>query len=265
MAQSDRVAVITGAAKGIGAACARRFTAEGVNTVIADIDAEAGARLADELGARARFIACDVADPDQVSALFTQTNEAFGAVDILINNAAIIAGGGILDLEPEDFDRVMGVNLRGAFLAARAAARMMTDRIETDAIAAEAARRRFAIVNMSSINAQVSIGDQLAYSASKGALNQMTRAMALTLAPYGVRVNAIGPGSIDTDILKAVADDKAAMERILSRTPLGALGDPSEIAALAWFLASGEASYITGECVYADGGRLALNYVMKRD
>ena len=110
----------------------------------------------------------------------------------------------------------------------------------------------------------VSIPGQLAYSVSKGGLNQMTKAMALALARYGVRVNAIGPGSINTDILKAVADDRVAMERIMSRTPLGRLGDPDEVAGVAWFLASKDASYITGECIYADGGRLALNYTVGR-
>lgn len=267
MAQSDRVAIVTGGARGIGAACARRFVEEGLKVVIADVEEDAGEALAKDLDGgkgKALFVDCDVSDKLAVANLLAETRSAFDRVDILVNNAAIIAQGSILDLELADFDKVMGVNLRGAFLVARAVARQMVEQIETEGTRTDEARRRYAIVNMSSINAQVSIPDQLAYSASKGALNQMTKSMALALASHGVRVNAIGPGSINTDILKAVADDKVALERIMSRTPLGRLGDPDEIAAIAWFLASKDASYITGECIYADGGRLALNYTVTR-
>lgn len=268
MAGSDRVAIITGGANGIGAACARRFADEGVRVVIADVDEKAGQALAADLGAakeRALYVNCNVADKLSVANLMAETLSAFGQVDVLINNAGILATGDILDLEIADFDRVMGVNLRGSFLVARAVAKQITAQIEEDDTRADDARRRYAIINMSSINAVVSIATQLAYSASKGAINQMTKAMALALASYGVRVNAIGPGSVNTEILKAVADDRAAMNKILSRTPLARIADPDEIAAIAWFLASKEASYITGTCIYADGGRLALNYVMQRE
>lgn len=263
---SDRVAIVTGAANGIGAACARRFAEEGLRVVIADIDDNAGAKLAHDLDGgkdRAVFISCDVSDKLSVANLLAETRSAFGRVDILVNNAAVLAPGDILSLSPGDFDKVMRVNTRGAFLVAQAAAKQMVEQIDEETMRAEECRKRYAIINMSSVNAEVAIPDQLAYTMSKGALNQMTKAMALALAAYGVRVNAIGPGSINTDILKVIADDKAAMNRILSRTPLGRLGDPDEIAGVAWFLASKDASYITGSCVYADGGRLALNYVVK--
>ncbi|HCY56210.1 MAG TPA: dehydrogenase [Oceanicaulis sp.] len=268
MAGSERVAIVTGGASGIGAACARRLADEGVRVVISDIDKKAGEALAQDLGAakgRALFVSCDVSDKLSVANLMAETLSAFGQLDILVNNAAVLARGDILSLELADFDKVLGVNLRGAFLVARAAARQMTRQIEEDDTRADDARRRYAIVNMSSINAVVSIADQLAYSTSKGALNQMTKAMALSLAPYGIRVNAIGPGSVNTDMLKSVNEDKAAMDMVLSRTPLARIADPDEIASIAWFLASREASYITGSCIYADGGRLALNYVMKRE
>jgi len=266
MPSSDRVAIITGGARGIGAACARRFVEEGLRVVIADKNEKAGEALAKDLDGgkeRVLFVQCDVSDKLAVANLMAETRSAFDRVDVLVNNAAVIAGGDILDLSTDDFDKVMGVNLRGAFLVARACARQMVEQIEAEGSRAEDCRKRYAIVNMSSVNAVVSIADQLAYSASKGALNQMTKSMALSLAPWGVRVNAVGPGSINTDILKAVADDKAAMKRILSRTPLNRLGDPDEIAGVTWFLSSADASYVTGECIYADGGRLALNYVMK--
>ena len=115
---------------------------------------------------------------------------------------------------------------------------------------------------MSSVNAVLAIADQVGYSVSKGALNQLTKVMALSLAPHGIRVNAIGPGSIMTNILRSVADDADAKNRILSRTPMGRIGEPKEIAAIAAFLASDEASYITGQTIYADGGRLGLNYTV---
>jgi len=265
MPQSDRVAIVTGGAKGIGAACARRFVEEGLKVVIADIEEDAGEALAKDLDGgkgRALFVDCDVSDKLAVANLLAETRSAFDRVDVLVNNAAIVSPGNILDLELADFDKVMGVNLRGAFLVARAVARQIADQIEEEGTRTDECRRRYSIINMSSINAEVSIANQLAYSASKGALNQMTKSMALALASRGVRVNAIGPGSINTDILKAVAEDKKALNRIMSRTPLGRLGDPDEIAGVAWFLASKDASYMTGECLYVDGGRLALNYTV---
>ena len=266
MPASDRVAVVTGAARGIGAACARRFIEEGLRVVIADKDEAAGEALAKDLdGGRDRviFVHCDVSEKLQVANLMAETRSAFDRLDVLVNNAAILKTGDILDLSVDDFDTVMGVNLRGAFLVARAAARQMIEQIEAEDMRAEDCRKRYAIVNMSSVNARVAIPDQLAYVTSKGALNQMTKSMAVALAPWGVRVNAVGPGSINTDILKHIADDKPARNRILSRTPLARLGDPDEIAGVTWFLTSRDASYVTGECLYADGGRLALNYVMK--
>jgi glucose 1-dehydrogenase len=119
-----------------------------------------------------------------------------------------------------------------------------------------------AIVNMSSVNAVFAIANQVPYSISKGGINQLTKVMALALAPHGIRVNAIGPGSIATDMLGSVMDDAEARKRILSRTPLGRIGEPSEIASIAAFLVSDDASYITGQTIYADGGRLPLNYTV---
>jgi NAD(P)-dependent dehydrogenase (short-subunit alcohol dehydrogenase family) len=119
-----------------------------------------------------------------------------------------------------------------------------------------------AIINMSSVNAVLAIPNQVPYCVSKGGIAQLTKVMALSLAPYGIRVNAIGPGSIMTDILKSVATDREAKRRLLSRTPLGRIGEPDEIAAIALFLASDDATYVTGQTVYADGGRLGLNYTV---
>ncbi|PHS24239.1 MAG: dehydrogenase [Robiginitomaculum sp.] len=264
----ERVVVITGASKGIGLACARRFADEKCKLVLADIDVEAGREAADDLGAasgKALFVDCNVADPLSVRNLFAETRSAFGRVDVLVNNAGMVRSGNILDLEVEDFDAVLGVNLRGAFLVAREAARQMVAQIAEAEGRASEVRQRYAIINMSSVNAVMAIADQTAYVVSKGGLNQLTKAMALALAPHGIRVNAIGPGSINTEVLKAVADNPEARRKILSRTPLGHIGDPDEIAGIASFLASKDASYITGQCLYADGGRLSLNYTVSAD
>ncbi|OLF81214.1 dehydrogenase [Maricaulis sp. W15] len=263
----DRVAIITGGANGIGKACARRLAEDGCHVVIADVDARAGQALAEELGAdkdRALFVSCNVADRLAVNNLLSETRSTFERLDVLVNNAGIVASGDILTLSESDFDKVMGVNLRGAFLVAREAARQMVDQIEEDGERTEDVRRRYSIINMSSVNGVMAIPDQLAYCATKGAINQMTKSMALALAKYGIRVNAIGPGSINTDVLKAVNDNPEAMDKIMSRTPLQRIGDPDEIASVASFLASKDASYITGTTIYADGGRLAMNYTVPK-
>jgi len=171
----------------------------------------------------------------------------------------------ILDLSEDDFDQVLAVNLRGAFLVSRAVVRVMVDEINNRDDRSRLTERPYSIINMSSINEEVAIPDYLAYTISKGGMRQMTKAMALELAPYGIRVNAIGPGSIKTNMLAGVAGDKTAKNKILQRTPLGRVGQPDEISGVAAFLASDDASYITGQTIYPDGGRLALNYTMPLD
>jgi NAD(P)-dependent dehydrogenase (short-subunit alcohol dehydrogenase family) len=256
MKLENKVAIVTGGAHGIGLAIAKRYVAEGARVVIADIDAAAGEVAAVALGAgKCAFVATDVGDAAGTERLVVETCRAFGNVDILVNNAGIIHGADFLDLKEADFDRVLRVNLKGAFLLGQAAAKRMVAQIA-------AGRAPGAIVNMSSINAVVAIANHLPYCVSKGGIDQLTKVMALALAPHGIRVNAIGPGSIMTDILKAVATDKEAKRRILARTPLGRIGEPDEIATIAVFLASPDASYVSGQTIYADGGRLGLNYTV---
>jgi glucose 1-dehydrogenase len=253
MRLKDKVAIVTGAARGIGLAIAKRYVAEGARVTIADVDAagEAAARAL----SNARFLATDVGDAANARSVVAETCRAFGDLDILVNNAGIIHAADFLDLTEADFDRVLRVNLKGAFLVGQAAARRMVAQVK-------AGKPPGSIINISSINAVVAIPNHTPYCVSKGGIDQLTKVMALSLAPYGIRVNAIGPGSIMTDILKAVATDKEAKRRIFARTPLGRIGEPDEIASIAVFLASPEASYITGETIYADGGRLALNYTV---
>jgi NAD(P)-dependent dehydrogenase (short-subunit alcohol dehydrogenase family) len=255
---TGKVAIITGGAKGIGLACAERMSADGAKVVIADVEEEAGESAAGELARQGRevmFVNCDVSAKLDVRNLVTATLDAYGAIDILVNNAGIVAGGDFLDISEADFDRVLAVNLKGAFLVGQAVARQMVEQVNSGA-------KPGSIINMSSVNAVFAIANQVPYTVSKGGMNQLTKVMALALAPHGIRVNAIGPGSIMTDILKSVASDEEARRRILSRTPLGRIGDPAEIAAIAAFLASDDASYITGQTIYADGGRLPLNYTV---
>jgi glucose 1-dehydrogenase len=252
---TTQTVIVTGGANGIGRACAEAFAAEGADLVIADLDEERGRQLAAELdagNARAIFVRTDVGDAGSVRRLVDETLAAFGRLDVLINNAGIIKTADFLEISEADFDAVLRVNLKGVFLVGQAAARVMAE------------RGRGAIVNMSSANAVLAIPNQVPYVTSKGAVNQLTKVMALALADKGIRVNAIGPGSILTDILKVVMNDDAARERILARTPLGRCGEPAEVAKVALFLASDDASYITGQTIYPDGGRLALNYTMPK-
>jgi glucose 1-dehydrogenase len=250
---ADQVVIVTGGAQGIGRACVEAFAAEGAAVVIADIDADGGQKAAEAIragGGRAQFIQTDVGDAGQARRLVDQSLATFGRLDVLINNAGIIKTAEFLEISEADFDAVLRVNLKGVFLVGQAAARVMVR------------QGRGAIVNMSSANAVVAIPNQVPYVTSKGAVNQLTKVMALALADKGVRVNAIGPGSILTDLLKVVMNDDAARQRILSRTPMGRCGEPAEVAKVALFLASDDASYLTGQCIYPDGGRLALNYTV---
>ena len=246
---AGRVCVVTGGAQGIGEACIRRFARENAKIVIADIDDARGTALASELGGL--YFRCDVGDKAQVDALVARTLGAHGRIDVLVNNAGIFRAADFLDVTEADFDTVLRVNLKGSFLVGQAVAREM------------AKAGKGSIVNMSSVNAVLTIPNISSYNVSKGGINQLTRVMALSLADMGVRVNAVAPGTIATELAaKAVLTSDEAKARILSRTPMKRLGEPSEIADTVAYLASDAASYITGEIVVVDGGRMTLNYTV---
>jgi NAD(P)-dependent dehydrogenase (short-subunit alcohol dehydrogenase family) len=257
MGLSGKAAIVTGGANGIGLAIAEHFLGDGARVIIADIDQDRGDKAVRDLSklGEIKFCKADVGNRADVDNLLIAAIGAFGGIDILVNNAGIVHAADFLDISEEEFDRVLRVNLKGSFLTGQAVARHMVERVK-------AGGKPGAIVNMSSVNAVFAIANQVPYSVSKGGINQLTKVMALGLAPHGIRVNAIGPGSIMTEMLASVNADPAAKNRILSRTPLGRIGEPAEIASIAAFLASDGASYITGQTIYADGGRLPLNYTV---
>lgn len=258
MSFAGKTVIVTGAGNGIGRTIATKFAEAGARTIIADVDEAAGEALAAELarsGMAARFVRCDVGAVADVEGVIAAALALGGSVDVLVNNAAILDSADFLELSAAEFDRVLRVNLRGAFLAGQAAARQMVAQVKSGG-------KPGCVVNLSSVNAVFALPDHVAYSISKGGISQLTKAMALSLAKYKIRVNAIGPGSINTAMLQQVMADDGVRRRILSRTPLGRLGETEEIAAVALFLAGDAASYITGQTIYADGGRLPLNYTV---
>lgn len=252
-----KTAIVTGAAHGIGLAIAQRFVEEGVRVIIADVDTAAGHEAVENLSriGDATYVHCDVSDRLDVRNLLAKSVEAFGQIDILVANAGIVHTADFLQIKEADFDRVIAVNLKGVFLVSQLVARHMVEQVKEG-------KKPGTIITMSSVNAEVSIANQVPYCASKGGVRQLTKVMALSLAPHGIRVNAIGPGSIMTEMLQKAVEDASTREKLLSRTPIGRIGEPAEIANIAAFLASEQASYITGQTIYADGGRLGLNYFM---
>ena len=249
---AGRRAIITGGARGIGLACARRFAAEGAAVLVVDLDVQAGEAAVAELagqGAKAAFHAADLSRPEAIEGVVEAAVAALGGVDILVNNAGIAPMADFFELTAEGFDRVIAINLRAPFLLTQAAARRMREQGTGGAV-----------INLSSINAVLNGPTGLAYSVSKGGLNQLTRSCAIALAPHGVRVNAVGPGTISTDLATQAGLTGAGVRPVLERTPMGRLGEADEIAAVAAFLASDDSSFVSGQTVYADGGRLGLNY-----
>jgi meso-butanediol dehydrogenase / (S,S)-butanediol dehydrogenase / diacetyl reductase len=247
MRLSNRVAVITGAKGGIGLATAGRFAAEGAGVVLVDVlDASAEARMLIESGSKARFIRVDVGDEAEVAALFTEVEEEFGRVDVLVNNATVESADSVLSSAGDAWDELMSVNLRGAFLCAKAAIPSMER------------SGGGSIVNMSSELALISSPGPAAYSTSKAALVQLTRVLAADHAKANIRVNALCPGPISTQLLQEVLSASSDPGRLLKsfeeRTLLGRLGRPEEVASACAYLASDDSSYMTGATLVLDGG-----------
>lgn len=247
----DKIALVTGGAGVIGAAIARRLTDEGARVVISDITAP-------EAIEAAQFVAADVSDAVQVRDLIARVVREHGAIDIVASNAGIARPSPFLELTSEAFTHTIAVNLSGAFYLCQAAAREMVRQVDEG-------RAPGAIVATSSVAAKLAHPDLIDYSASKGGLSMLIAGMALALAPQGIRVNAVGPGTTLGAARNVGLAEAPRGRALLSRTPLGRFAQADEIAAVVAFLASNDASYITGQTLFADGGRLALNGTMTAD
>lgn len=257
---SGRAVIVAGAASAIGEACARRFAAAGDRLVLADTDEAAGKALAAELNEKsgAVFVAASVANRLHVHNIIAEALETFGRVDALVNATLAVGSGDFLEMSEEAFDAMIAANLRGAFLMGQAAARQFVKQIDQSADG----DGDYAIVTLVSTEAITAAPDRTAFAASQGGALQLTKAMSLALSDHGVRVNAVGIGAINAEYMDDF-DYKSAK----STVPLGRIGDPAEVAEAIYFLASPTASYITGQTLFVDGGRLvrsgAADYVEK--
>ncbi|HEY6539259.1 MAG TPA: 3-oxoacyl-ACP reductase FabG [Candidatus Dormibacteraeota bacterium] len=243
----DQVAVVTGGGQGIGEATVRRFAAEGARVVIADLDAEAASSVAASLGAGALGIACDVQEEASVEGMVTAALERFGQVDILVSNAGVTRDNLLHKMSLAEWDQVLQVHTRGAFLCARAVARNMVQ------------RNRGKMVFLSSTSALGNRG-QANYSTAKAGLQGLTRTLALELGRFQINVNSVAPGFVDTAMTRAVAERlHVSLEDFWreseKRIPLGRLGKPEDIAAVIAFLCSEDAAYVSGQVIYVNGGR----------
>ncbi|MFW6361005.1 MAG: SDR family NAD(P)-dependent oxidoreductase [Spirochaetota bacterium] len=249
MKLKDKVAIITGGTKGIGYGIALEYIREGAKVVVTGRNSETGAAAEKELqkaGGDVRYVQCDVAKIEDLRMIVDKAVEFYGRLDIYVANAGINDSNKthFLDITPEQYDKIMDVNLRGMFFGDQFAARQMKKQGDGGAI-----------INMSSVNAYLALDSQMVYTTSKGGIQQMTKVQAVALAPYNIKVNAMAPGPIETELMRRVGSDEQLMNTILSRTPIGRIGSTKECGRLAVFLACEDSDFIFGQSIYNDGGR----------
>ena len=245
----DKIAIVTGGARGMGAATVRLFAAEGAKVVIADLLKDEGAALAAELGSeKARFISHDVTDEASWAALLAETGKAFGSPDVLVNNAGVLLFRTIADTSKADFARVLDINLLGTFLG-------------TKLVGAEMLKAgRGSIVNISSADGMKGANGLGAYCASKWGIRGLTKVAAMEYGHRGVRVNSVHPGGIDTAMGNPYAEKREEVNKRYTMVPLQRVGEPQEVAQTSLFLASDESSYLCGAEIAVDGGMLSGQY-----
>ena len=249
MKLKNKVAIIAGGTKGIGLGIALEYVREGAKVIVGGTTDENGQAAIDEIkaaGGDGLFINCDVANLADLDNIIEQTIDRFGRLDIYVANAGINDANKthFLDITPEQYDRIMDVNLKGMFFGGQKAAQQMVAQGDGGVI-----------INMSSVNAHLALDSQVVYTISKGGIQQLTKVQAVALAPHNIKVNAIAPGPIETDLMRRVGSDKQLMDTILSRTPQGRIGTPQECGRLAVFLASDDSNFIFGQSIFIDGGR----------
>jgi len=251
MQLKDKIAIVTGARRGMGRTHALVLAKEGAKVVVSDISLEDCEKVVDEIkssGGQAIAVKCDVTKKQEIEKMVKETLDKFGKIDILVNNAGIAEFKAFLEMTEEEWDKTLDINLKGYFLCAQACAKEM------------AKQKSGAIVNIASVAmGQVGIGfpNIAHYCASKGGIVGMTEALAVELAPYNIRVNAVAPGLIETSMIDTVKEDPKGMEAMLARVPMHRVGKPEEVSELVLFLASDKSSYMTGSVVVIDGGWLA--------
>lgn len=243
----DKVAIVTGATKGIGEACAYEFAKEGAKVVVTGRSIDLGNKVVAEIkaqGGDALFVRCDIGQKSQIDAMIEATVNHFGTIDIVVNNAGVNHSADFFAISEEDWDWVMSVDLKGTFFVSQGAAKVMIDQ-----------GKGGAIVNVSSVMAQLALADQIPYCAAKGGVNQLTKAMALSLVDRGIQVNCCAPGPVLTELMERVVDNEEKYKQLMDRLPFGRIATCTEIARVIIFLASKEAEYLVGQTIYPDGGR----------
>jgi len=252
MKLKDKIAIVTGATKGIGVAIAKEYAKEGAKVVLAGRTENLGNEVVAEIrqnGGDAIMVVCDMSKTTDINSLVAKTVAHYGGVDIVVNNAGVNHSANFFEITEQDWDWVMSVDLKGSFFLGQEAARVMIDQ-----------GRSGSIINISSVMAVLALADQIPYCAAKGGVNQMTKAMALALIDKGIRVNAVGPGPVMTELMERVVHNKEKHDQLMERLPIGYIASCEEIARVCVFLASEDSSYIIGQCIYPDGGRMIQSY-----